>query len=266
MKLLRVLDGLGTLQSTSTSGGNKTNLHTWRSHSGHGRWVTNMLMVTTTVWMLYRVHSHTSNLRPAVSLDLVLVVSRTGLEHRLLGSTSSSDLANHGSASRRNELLASAWELDSGEAGVGVVGDDEAVGSGRSGDGAPVSGVPLDVANDGTLGHASDVLHVSDGERGLLSGVDELSGVKSLGGDEGLLLLLVPDGVLEGDPGEGGTATGVVDNLLDDALHVSLLLAVVEAPELGGALPGTGDGLENAAITLTLSTNHASHLVLGSFR
>mmetsp|Transcript_17496 Transcript_17496/g.35732 ORF Transcript_17496/g.35732 Transcript_17496/m.35732 type:complete len:229 (+) Transcript_17496:289-975(+) len=219
-----------------------------------------MLVVTTTVRMLYWVHGHTSNLRPAVSLHLVLVVAGSGLEKRLLGSSASRDLANHGSARRRDELLASAWELDPRDASVDVVGHDDSVGSTRPRQRGPVSCVPLDVANHGTLRHASHVLDVSNGKRRLLSRVDELSGVKSLRGDEGLLLVLVPDGVPEGDLGERRAAAWVVDDLVDHSLDVALLLRVVEAAELGGALPRAVDRLENTAITLTLSTDDATHL------
>ena len=264
MKLLRVLDGLGTLQSTSTSGGNKTNLHTWRSHSGHGRWVTNMLMVTTTVWMLYRVHSHTSNLRPAVSLDLVLVVGGTGLEQRLLGTTATSDLANHGSARAWNELLGTTWELDTGESGIRVVGDDDSVRTGGSGDRTSVSSVPLNVADDRTLRHGSDGKDVSDGQGSLLSRVDELTRVETLGGAEGFLLVLVSDRVPEGHSGEWCTSTRVVNKVSHDTLDITLLLAIIKATKLGCALSRTRDGLKDTAVTLTLSTNNATHPSLRS--
>jgi len=262
--LLVVLDCLCSLQSTSTSGSNKTNLHTWRSHSGHGRWVTNMLMVTTTVRMLYRVHGNTSHLWPAVTLHLVLVVGGTGLQHRLLGTTTSSDLTHHSSAAAWNELLASAWELHSRESGVWVVGNDDAEGSGGSGNGGPVSSVSLDVGDDGSLRHGADVEHVSDGQGRLLSSVDEHTGVHTLDCAHGFLLLLVPDRVSEGHSGERSTSTRVVNKLLHDALDVPISLAVVEATKLRSALTRAGDGLENATVTLTLTTNHATHNCLVS--
>merc|ERR1719210_2135182 len=46
-----------------------------------------MLMVTTTVGMLDGVHGHTSDLRPAVPLDSVLVVRTTSLQHGLVDTT-----------------------------------------------------------------------------------------------------------------------------------------------------------------------------------
>merc|ERR1719511_17741 len=51
-------------------------------------------MVTTTVGMLNGVHSHTTHLRPAVTLDLVHVVGTTGLQHGLVDTSTTGDDAN----------------------------------------------------------------------------------------------------------------------------------------------------------------------------
>ena len=59
--------------------------------SAHCGSVTNMLMVTTTVGMLHRVHSHTTHFRPAVPLGLVLVVGTTSLQHGLVNTATTSD-------------------------------------------------------------------------------------------------------------------------------------------------------------------------------
>jgi len=52
----------GTSEETSSSGSNETNLATRGSVTGYCGGLTNMLMVTTTMGMLYRVHSNTSYL------------------------------------------------------------------------------------------------------------------------------------------------------------------------------------------------------------
>jgi len=65
--------GLGsTTDLTSASSSDETGLLTSGASSGHGRWVTNMLLVTTTVGMVDGVHSNTSDTGPSVSLGLVL--------------------------------------------------------------------------------------------------------------------------------------------------------------------------------------------------
>jgi hypothetical protein len=48
-------------------------------------------MVTTTMGMLYWVHGNTTHLRPAVALDLVLVVGATCLQNGLVDTTTPRD-------------------------------------------------------------------------------------------------------------------------------------------------------------------------------
>merc|ERR1712196_395752 len=67
-------------------------------------------------------------------------------------------------------------------------------------------------------------------------------------------------GVPKGNAGEGSTPSRVVDDLPNHTLDVPLLLAEVEATELGSTLPRPRNGLEDAAVTLTLSADDASHL------
>jgi len=62
----------GTTDLTSSSGSNETRLLTGGALSGHSGWVTNMLLVTTTVGMVDGVHGDTTDTGPSVSLGLVL--------------------------------------------------------------------------------------------------------------------------------------------------------------------------------------------------
>lgn len=55
---------------TSAAGGNETDLATSGHVTSNGRRLTDMLMVTTTVGMFNGIHGHTTDLRPAVALDL----------------------------------------------------------------------------------------------------------------------------------------------------------------------------------------------------
>lgn len=48
--------------------------------------------------------------------------------------------------------------------------------------------------------------------------------------------------------------------VLDNALDVTLTLGVVESAKLGGTLAVLGVGAEDGSLTLTLSTNDATHL------
>merc|ERR1719365_97974 len=87
--------GLSSSDSTSTSSSNKTDLTTSAGSSLNGGGLTNMLMVTTTMGMLNGIHSNTTNLRPAVSLSLIFVVSTSSLQHRLVNSSTTSNNTNH---------------------------------------------------------------------------------------------------------------------------------------------------------------------------
>ena len=74
--------------------------------------MSNVLVITTTMRMLHRIHSNTTNLGPAVPLHSVLVIRVSCLQHRLLSSASTSNLTNHSSAASWHNLLGSRWKLD----------------------------------------------------------------------------------------------------------------------------------------------------------
>ena len=59
-------------------------LATSRCISPDSRGRTNMLVITTTVGMVHRVHGHTTYTWPAVTLSLVLVVGSASLQERLV--------------------------------------------------------------------------------------------------------------------------------------------------------------------------------------
>lgn len=77
---LLVLDDTGSSETTGTPGGDESDLSTVRFVTVDGWGHTDVLMVTTSVGMLYWVHAYTSHLRPRVTLYLVLVVGASGLE------------------------------------------------------------------------------------------------------------------------------------------------------------------------------------------
>ena len=114
---------------------------------------------------------------PAVPLHFVFVVSATSLQDGFVDTSTTSNQSNHSSIGGWDGLLATRWQLHSGSLGVGVVGDHGGVVAAGPGELATVSGLLLEVADDGSLGHVSDGHHVSDGDLGFLSAVNKLSGV-----------------------------------------------------------------------------------------
>jgi len=187
------------------------------------------------------------------------VVSTTSLHDGLVGTASTGDQAEDGTAVRGDDLLRARGQPDAGLVGVGVLANDGGVVARGAGERATVSDLLLNVADDGTFGEGVHGEDVADGESGLLSAVDELAAVDTLGGDEGLGPELVAVGVAEHDTGEGRTTAGIVDDLLDKAANVSGALSVVDGAELGGSLPVLDVGGENRPVSLTLSANTATH-------
>ncbi len=102
-------DLLGTAETTGTTGSDQTDLATSRRISPDGRGRTNMLVITTTVGMVHRVHGHTTHTWPAVTLGLVLVVGSAGLEERLVDTTTAGNNSNHGPVGRGDDLLGPRW-------------------------------------------------------------------------------------------------------------------------------------------------------------
>jgi len=219
-----------------------------------------MLMVTTTVRMVDGVHGNTTSLGPAVALDGELMLSTRSLQERLVRSATTSNNTDHASGAAADNLLGTRWELDTGLALIGVVSNDGDVVARSAGESSPVTDLLLDVGNNGTLGDGSQRQDVADRQTGVLSSVDELTSVQSLGSDEGLGVKLELVGVAELNTGERCTSARIVDYLLDNAADISVTLSEVERTEFGWGNTQAGVGCEDAASTFTLVSNNATHL------
>ena len=209
-------------------------------------------MVTSSEGMLYGVLSNTTNLRPAVTLDGILVVSTSGLEKRLISSASSSDNTDLGTDSGRNSLLSSRRKSKTGSSLLFVVGDNNGKGTRASGKSTTISLLGLNVADNGSLGDNLKRKNISDSQGGLLSAVNKLTSVHTLSADEKFVVSLITVSIQELDLGKGSSSTGVMDDLLDNSTDVSLLFGIVQSSELDSTLSGSGVRLENSGLTLTL--------------
>ena len=209
-------------------------------------------MVTSSVGMLYGVLSYTTNLRPAVALDGVLVVGTSSLQQRLIGTATSGNNTNLGTDGGRDSLLSSGWKSKLGGSLLFVVGDNNGVGTRAAGECTTVSELGLDVADNGSLRDRSQRKDVSAGKAGLLSAVDELSAVHTFGTEEQFIVPLVSVLVQELNTADRGTSTRVVHDFLDGSSDVSLLLGVVKRSKLARSLSGAGVRLEDGGLTLSL--------------
>merc|ERR1719384_840591 len=253
---------LCTTETTSTTGSNKTDLATSGCISSDGRSFTNMLMVTTTMGMLNRIHGDTTDFRPAVPLCLVFVVGTTSLQHRLLNTTASSNNTNHGPVGRGDDLLGSRGKLDTSLLGIRVVGHNCGVVAGGLGHPSTITSFLFQAAHDGTFRHDSNRENVSDLEVSLLASVDKLASVHALRGNEGLRLQLVTVWVTECDLSKGSTTTRIVNDVLDNTLDVAMTLSIIDSPQKSSSLPVLGVCLEYTTRALSLTSDNATHFDL----
>lgn len=221
-----------------------------------------MLLISSSEGMVDGVHTHSLDSRPAMSLCLVFVILVSGLEDRLVRSTSSSDDAEHGSGVTGDGLLGTGRQLELSSVVFFGVGDDDGVGAGSSGEGTSISHVLLDIADDGSFRDGLEGEDVSDGDLGFLAAEHVLAGVETFGGDEVFGSELVSVGVSEDDSGKGGSSSGVVEDLLDYSLDVAFSLEVVKLSELGGGDSTAGVGGENTACSFSLASDDFSHLYI----
>merc|ERR1712025_803511 len=246
---------------TGSAGGDETNFKTSRSVTTHGRGHTDVLMVTTTVGMLDGVHSNTTNLRPGVPLSLVFEIGSSGLEQRLIDTSTASDDTDRGAVGGRNGLLRSRRQFNLRPVNVWVMGDDGGVVAGSSGELAAITSLLFQLADDGSLGHGTNGHHVADSQTSLLAAVDKLSGVHTLDRDERLLALLESVRISELDDSQRRSATRIVDDILNNPLDVSMTLGVVGGAQTGGAFAVLVVRGEDGTRSLTLRPNHSSHFL-----
>ena len=211
-----------------------------------------MLVVTTTEGVLHGVLRDTTNLRPGVALDGVLVIRASGLQEGLVQTPPTGDHADLGADRGRDRLLSAGREAEARGALVIVVGDDDGEAAGSAGKGPAIADPGLDVAHNGALGNLVQGQDVADVQSRLLAAVDELAGVHAFGGNHELHVALEFVGVQELDLGHRGASPRVVEDFLDHAADVSAALGVVDGAELNGPLSRPVVGLEDGGLTLSL--------------
>jgi len=211
-----------------------------------------VLVVTTTVWMLYWILCHTPNLWPAVTLDGILVVGVTSLEQWLVGTSSSGNNTNLCTAEGGYSLLTSRWKTETCGTLILIVGDNYRKTSRSTGKGPTVSGAALNIAHNGTLWYGIERQYISNGKCSLLSTVDKLSSVHTLRGNHELRITLETVGVEELDLGHWCSTSRVVKDLFDDSLDVPVFFGIVDGAEFDSSLARAGVCLEDGGFTLPL--------------
>lgn len=104
------------------------------------------------------------------------MVGTTSLQQRLVDPSTTS-----------NGLFRTTWQSDTGLVLFRAVVNDCSVVAGCACKSTTITWALLDVADDGTFGRLAHGEDVTDGQSSLFPAVNESTGVKAFGGDEGLL-------------------------------------------------------------------------------
>jgi hypothetical protein len=133
------------------------------------------------------------------------VVRTTGLEQRLVDTSTTSNDTNGRARASANSLLRTRRETNASLVIVGGVSNNSGICARCSCKRTTVTSFLLNVANNSTFREAANGENIADGEGGLLAAVDESTSVGSLSCDEGFGPELVSVGVTEDDTGKGST-------------------------------------------------------------
>ena len=132
------------------------------------------------------------------------------------------------------------------------MGNNDGKSSTASGEGSTVSTKSFDVADNGSLRNLVEWQDVSDTQGSLLSAVNKLTSVHTLGTKEKFSIPLITVGIQKLNLGNGSTSTRVVDNVLDNSANVSLLFSIIQGTKFDSSLAGPDMCLEDGRLTLTL--------------
>jgi len=223
-----------------------------------------MLMVTTTVGMFDGVHGNTSDVRPTVSLNSIFVVSSASFQHRFVLSSTTSDDTDHSSVGRFVQLLHARGKLDSGLAGIWVVGNDGNISTRSFGDLTSVTTFLFQRTGDNTFRHGANWQTVTNRKLGFLTAMDKLTSADTFGANDGFSSLSVFVWIVEDDSGKGSTSAWIVDDVLDETLDETVFFSIIEGSHFSGTLTFAGDGSKDGASALSLSSNDSTHVLSGS--
>jgi len=190
-----------------------------------------VLLVTTTEGMVNGIHGNSSNSRPSLSESLHLVIDSTSLKDGLIDSFTGGDQTNHSSSVTSKGLSGTGGKLNSGLGKIVGVTDDDGGSTGASGQFTLITRLGFNVADGSTFGDLVDGEDVTGGEGSFISTVDELTSVHAFSSQEVGSLESILIGVSEDDLGEGSTTAGIVEDLSNDTLDVTVLFSEIENSE-----------------------------------
>ena len=146
-----------------------------------------MLVVTTSMWMVYRVHTNSSDLGPHLSFLIKPMPLNSGFQNWLIRSLSARDHSDRGPALARNCFPLSRRQSDPGLEAVLGVADYYDAGARALAQRPTVPGLFLHIAHQSSLGYFVYGQYVSDSDGSFLAAIYKLA----LVGPFFFLLLLI---------------------------------------------------------------------------
>jgi hypothetical protein len=119
--------------------------------------------------------------------------------------------------------------------------------------GSTISYLGFHVANDSTFGYLLQREDIPNVKSSLLSTVDELASVHSLGSNHEFSITFETVSVQELNLGDGGTTTRIMEDLLDDSADVSVAFGIVDGAKFDSSLAGGVVRFEDGGLTLPLA-------------
>lgn len=175
-------------------------------------------------------------------------VSAQRTQHWFVGSATTCNNPDHPSSTTRNDLLCATGKLYSCLALIRIMPNNGNVIARGPTKCSSVTSLLFHVCHDSPFRHRSHRKDISNCQRSVLAGVDELPSVHALICDERLGFELEFVGIAEDDFRERRSSTRVVDYFFDNTSNVTMSLRVIECSEFGGGFVETGVGRWNGLL------------------
>mmetsp|Transcript_36410 Transcript_36410/g.27005 ORF Transcript_36410/g.27005 Transcript_36410/m.27005 type:complete len:268 (-) Transcript_36410:26-829(-) len=256
---LHLISAKRSSYTTSSAGRDLTRLGTSRHVSSDSTWLTHVLLVTTTMRVINRVHGNTTNLWPLVSLNSVLVESTTCFQDWLVSSSTTGNQTDHGSASIGDCLLATRRKSNTSGAFVSILGNDQGVITRGTSHNTVVTNFSFNVANNCTFRDLAKRKNIANSQFSLLSSENELATVKTFRSADQSINSLESVSILELNTGNWGTSPRVMEDFLDNTFNVSVSFGIVLSLVGDSTLATNSVGLVDRSLSLTTRSNYLSH-------
>merc|ERR1740123_1444972 len=166
---------LASAEDTRAARGDEADLLSRLRSPRNGRRMGHVLVISSSVGVLHRVHTDAADLRPGVALHAVLVEIPARLQDGLVHAPTSRADPDDGAVLRWDTLPGARRQADARHLAVVRVAHDHACATTCAGNAPTVGSLLLAHGDDGALRHLAEGQAVPDGELSLRAAIDELA-------------------------------------------------------------------------------------------